>query len=171
MRTILILPLLAAVLAGCQRQATNAETGNPPQPAPPARINPDPGEQVAQANKLPPSVGGLARRMQLPEVQNYMKNLGIAYVNFETLNGRGPRNLEELAPQFENNPRMTEHLKKGWWVFIYNANRQQMTAGPSNTIIAYEAQADGNGARVVVMGDGNIRMLDEATFKKTPKAR
>lgn len=123
------------------------------------------------AKDLPAPKSGIARRLEFVDVQNNMRQLGFGYTNFEITNGRGPRNLEELAPEFERNAKIMEHLQKGWWIFIYNANRAGMTAGPSNTVLAYEAQPDGNGMRIVTMGDGTVRVLDETTFNKTPKAK
>ena len=54
----------------------------------------------------------------------------------------------------------------GWgWVFAWNVRPQQMTQGTSNTILAYEKDADDRGMRVVLMGDGSVDVIDEGLFK------
>jgi hypothetical protein len=46
-----------------------------------------------------------------------------------------------------------------------------MTQGTSNTVLGHEQNARSNGTRVVLFGDGSVRMLNQADFDKAPKAR
>jgi hypothetical protein len=133
-----------------------------------AVLPPEAFKPVAQPPKK--GLGGPARVLDITEVRQLMKQLGLAYHTFESDRNAAPKNLKELSPYYENSARITDLLQKGQVVFLYGVRPQQMTSGTSNTILAYEAVQDGNGVRVVLMGDGSVQELDEASFQKAPKA-
>lgn len=133
--------------------------GVPPMPGP-APFEP-PGKQP---------IGGIPRRMEISEVRNLMKQLGVAYHNFFDVHRRGPKDAKELAIFFDKNTRITQALNEKWIAFQWGAHLLKMTEGTSRTIIAYETQADRNGQRVVLFGDASVTELNETEFAKAPRA-
>jgi predicted Zn finger-like uncharacterized protein len=134
-------------------------------------VNTPPEENPPQIEKKAPA-GTAARVREVTVVQNTLRQLGVAYKNFEVSENRGPKNQKELGPYYENNGEINEYLSKKWVTFIWGAPRQSLTEhGDSNTILAYETDADGQGIRMVLFGDGSVRGLDENEFSKAPKAK
>jgi hypothetical protein len=150
----------APALIGC-----NKKEPAPNPPPPPVNVNPFPVPNVNPPPVKQP-VGGIARRLEGLEVQNIMRQLGIAYRNYEALNSKAPRSFQDLMTALERNAQIEEALKEKWIVFIYGVRPQDMTQGTSNTILAFEAQADRAGRRFVLMGDGQVTTVDESEFKK-----
>jgi hypothetical protein len=66
---------------------------------------------------------------------------------------------------------INESLTNKWIIFIWGANKNSFPDGTSNTILAYEADADLQGNRFVVLGDGSVQTVGEAEFQKMPKAK
>src|SRR5688572_28635782 len=98
MRNIAVLLIMIVVhvtAAGCQKH-TSTESSEPAGVV--IKLAQGTGVQNPQAKDQPAPRGGVARSMQLADVRNYMKQLGIAYTTFEATNNRGPRDLNELAP-------------------------------------------------------------------------
>ncbi len=129
----------------------------------------EPPEAPKEPPKKPP-VGGLGRVMERAEAQNILRNLGLAFKNYELTNNRGPAKRQELSSFYENHPRFNEALDKKWITFIWGASSLTMPQGTSKTILAYETDADRLGFRMVLMGDGTVVGMDEATFQVAPKA-
>jgi hypothetical protein len=126
-------------------------------------------EPDAQTKKQPKNV--IVRGMELQDVKNAMKQLGLAWLNYlDSVSKKGPPNREALSPFYENNVTINTLLKDGTVVFIWNAGVQQMPKGTSNTILAYEKESYTNSLRVVLFGDGRVEMVDDAEFAATPKA-
>jgi hypothetical protein len=127
-------------------------------------------EQGPKTTGQAPNV--VIRGMELQEVKNAMKQLGLAYHNYlGTVSPKGPPNREALRDFYEKSATIDKLLKEGTVVFIWNAGIQQMPQGTSNTILAYEKDSYQGGLRVVLYGDGTVEMLDEAEFKAKPKAQ
>jgi hypothetical protein len=117
-------------------------------------------------------VGALGRIREVTVVQNALRQLGVAYRNFEVEKNRGPKNQQELSPYYENNGKINDALTKKWLTFIWSASRQSLTEhGDSNTILAYETDPDRQGVRMVLFGDGSVRGLNEDEFSKAPRAK
>ena len=120
--------------------------------------------------KKPPQTG-LGRLMERNEMENALKQIGLAFRNFEATNNRGPKDQKELSPYYEKNQRIDEALTKKWIVFPWGLGRNPFPDGSSNTILAYEAIGDRFGNRLVVMGDVSVHQLNVDDFNKTPKAK
>lgn len=112
-------------------------------------------------------ISGVARRMEAPEVQNCLKNIGLAYNTYFTTNGRAPSKLEDLELR---NAKLEDPVKKELIVVIWNANLRNLPAGGSNTVLAWEYYPDVFGHRFCLMVDNSIQKLDEQEFKKAAKA-
>jgi hypothetical protein len=146
----------AAGLAGCDKKEDASRKGDSPQ----GGFPPPQGGQ-----------GGVIRVRNIQQVNNDMKQLGLAYHNFQGTYNRGPATVEELSPFFDNNAQIKEALQKGEYVFHWKLNLGAMTQGSSNTILAYEKDADAKGNRVVAMGDATVKTMNTADFQATLKAQ
>ena len=114
-------------------------------------------------------LGGGARAAADDVTTNDLKQIGLAYHNHHDATNKGPANAKELAPYFENNKRLLDHLESKRIVFFYNVRITQMTEGTSNTILAYEKDVPTKGG-LALFGDGSVRKLTADEFKKAPKA-
>ncbi|HMF17960.1 MAG TPA: hypothetical protein VKE98_12175, partial [Gemmataceae bacterium] len=117
-------------------------------------------------------VSQVARRVEKVEVDNWFRQLGLAYQTAATVNtsGRGPASFQELGREFAGTA-LSDWLTKDWIKIVWKANLSNQPNGASNTALAWETDADSLGNRVVLMCDGSIQFLGEADFEKTAKAR
>jgi hypothetical protein len=117
-------------------------------------------------------VSTVARRVEKVQVDNWFRQLGLAYQTAATVNtnGRGPANFQELGREFAGTP-LSDWLAKNWIKIVWKANLSNQPNGASNTALAWETDADSLGNRVVLMCDGSIQFLSEQDFEKTAKAR
>ena len=101
---------------------------------------------------------------------NDMRQLNIAYLNFQSKHQRGPANLAELEA-FDPMPSEGYKLvREGKVEVVWNVNIARQVQGSSNVMLLYETKADPDGQRVVVMADGSARRVTEAEFNGIPKA-
>lgn len=167
MRCLIVAVVFSASFeCGCKKE---------PEPAPkaPAPVAQD-KEGAPKEREVPPrqpKLTSIGRRMEISEIRNIMKQLGFAYVAYETQFKKGPKTISDLESYLEKNPKFTDPLKNGHMTFIFGVSTMQMPSGPGNSILAYENDPDVNGLRCVLMGNGQtIQELDNDTFQKTPKA-
>ena len=100
---------------------------------------------------------------------NQLKMIGLAYHNHLDAKRQPPAKIEDLAPFYENDAKITAALKDGSVVFIWKSSIQNMTAGTSNTVLAYEKEAPDKGG-LVLMADGSVKTMSAKEFKDAPKA-
>ena len=152
----------------------NGSGAKPPQNVAQKKEEEPPGEErefkVDEPPKKPPQTG-LGRLMEKNEMENALKQIGLAYRNFEVTANRGPKDVKELSPYYEKVARITEALEKKWIAFPWGLGRNPFPDGASNTILAYETVGDRFGNRIVIMGDLSIHQLNEDEFKKKPIAK
>jgi hypothetical protein len=140
-------------------------------PAKPAVQKEDPKPDPEPTPKAPASTG-VGRVRDRVEISNILKNLGIAYEQFEVEQNRGPKNPSELLTWLKaNTGPMNDYLANKWITVIWSVKPSSgFPNGSSNTILAYETDADRQGLRLVLRGDKSVDLMDEVTFQKTPKA-
>src|SRR5262245_27926619 len=131
---------------------------NPKHPHQPQRP-PDARKQFVPPVKPPAT--GIRRAGERAEVNNAMRQLGLAYHTCCDSTGRAPQKLEDLEPFYEKNAQITEMLKTKYIIFLYGTKPTQMTQGTSNTVLAYESQLDQQGIRITLMGDGSVTFMNE----------
>jgi hypothetical protein len=110
------------------------------------------------------------------KMTNDLKQLGLMYHNFNDLKKRGPKDSAELQA-FETDPQGKQVAALtgpgGQYVLIWNVKISDLVKSPggtSGTILGYEARASGNGA-LVLMADASVRIMTEAEYNSTPKAK
>jgi hypothetical protein len=117
------------------------------------------------------AVFGLAASSAMADLRNDarttndLKQIGLAYHNCIDATGKPPANAKALAPFFENDKRILGLLEKEDIVFFYGVGIAQMTAGTSNTILAFEKDAPTKGG-LVLMGDASVKKVSADDFKK-----
>jgi hypothetical protein len=165
---LLLLIVVGAVLFFITRPAEVAKSTE--QPKTKAKKKQDPKFDPLP-NDNPRPKGGIPRAMDVQEVKNAMKQIGLAYHNCVTTNNKAPTKMQDLMPFLERNAMIEKMLTDGSVVFIYGVRIQDMIEGSSNTLIAWEKDADNRGLRVVLFGDGSVDMLPDDEFQAKPKAQ
>jgi hypothetical protein len=103
---------------------------------------------------------------------NDLKQIGLAYHNFNDATNKAPAKAKDLAPYFENSKKLLNFLESGQIVFLYNVRLQQIIgggAGTSNTVLAYVKDVPTKGGWVL-MADASVKKMTADEFKKAPKA-
>lgn len=173
MRIVIIALLLTAI--GCKKAAPTPAPGDPAKSSPVAvakKPSGPPGDGTALIKEpvaKRPELSNFGRRMELPELQNFYKQVGLAYQTIEADTGKAPANSQQLQNQLKAFAEMFDAEKKGWIKIAYNV--RQWPEGRSSTILAWEVEPDRNGLRCCLMGDTSVQMLNVEEFDKAPKAQ
>jgi hypothetical protein len=163
------------VLVGGGVAIVLAVTGKKDEPvakAPPAKAQPAPPRFEPKPRKGGKDlISAVARRLEISEVNNAFRQLGLSYQNVASAStsGRGPADFKELTELHGTTP-LKEWLDKNWIIVVWGARPLSQAGGASNTALAWETDADLQGNRVVLMCSGSIVTMDEATFANTAKA-
>jgi predicted Zn finger-like uncharacterized protein len=171
---VLLVAVVALIIVQMGGGGTNSNVAQ-------KKVNPAPRNvQQANAPNLPEEaqpekkrpVGAAARTLEVTKIQNALRQLGQAYRTFEVDKNRGPKSQQELGPYYQNISEINDAFTEKKLTFIWGASRQSlMENGDSNTVLAYETDADYQGMRMVLFGDGSVRGLNEEEFRQAPKAK
>jgi hypothetical protein len=124
-------------------------------------------QPAAEAVRQEP-VGALKRGMDLRKVENDFVQLGIFHQHYWSEFGKAPASLKAFEDYIRRDmPTLCTSLDDEVYVYVPGCPTSQ------NCVLAYEAQADLNGRRRVVFGDGHVvpmtrTELDEA-LKGSPR--
>lgn len=94
------------------------------------------------------------------------KQLGLAFHNSLDSNRNGPQAFADLARFL---PKQFDPSKMQQIEFCYGVKLQEMTAGTSKTVVAFEKSIATNGG-LVLFGDGNVKSMSAAEFGNAAKA-
>jgi hypothetical protein len=95
-----------------------------------------------------------------------LRTLGLAYKLFAG-EGRVPKTIDDLEPYYENR-KITQAVQDGSYVVFLGVNPDRL---PGNTVLAYQAEPDAQGERVVLLCNGSVEAMPAAAFEAAPKAR
>jgi hypothetical protein len=89
-----------------------------------------------------------------------LKNFALAYYQFVAENGRGPASTDDLKGSLTT--KMIEGLKdNAVYVAIWNIRNPT-----GSSVIAYAAEPDSFGTRLVAKGDGSVTRMNQEEFDK-----
>jgi hypothetical protein len=115
------------------------------------------------------NVPNLKRVSERPKVQNQLAQIGLAYINCSLMSA--PRKIEDLMPFLENDTKTEKLLRDGTIVVIWGVRIDQVP-NSSETILAYETDADDQGTRYVLMANGStVKAMSNDEFQKAAKAK
>jgi hypothetical protein len=150
----LVLPLI-----GCAKEKKAAESEAPAQNP----LKPQPGGAPAQ---------GVVRRGAQRQVnQQLLRDIGQYYMLFRTERGRDPQNLEEFLTYLKSDPnartaKVPDALESGWVVMNFTPNIS------GDQVLAYEKEAFQQFQnRLVLFGDGSVKLMVEPEFQAALKAQ
>ena len=111
--------------------------------------------------------GGL--RKNIPILDRVMTEIMLKNIKegFLASPGVAPMTIEELE-QVHGDPKITKAIKDGLLVVVIGVSPERQ---PADAILAYAANLDPGGERVVLTCGGNIVVMDEKTFAAAPKAQ
>jgi hypothetical protein len=109
---------------------------------------------------------------QNQKLVNDLKQIGLAYHNFNDATNKAPAKAEDLAPYLENNKRLIDMLKNGEVVFAWGVTLREIagTTGASTTVLAYEKAVPTKGGYVLI-ADGSVKKMTADDFKKANVAK
>jgi hypothetical protein len=156
---MLAMLMLAPSLLGCAKKKRIAAETETPATNP---LNPQPGGAPAQ--------GVVQRGAQRQVNQQLLRSLGQYYMLYRTEHGRDPQNLQEFLNYLKSDPnaraaKVPEALESGWVVIVFTPNIS------GNQILAYEKEAFQQFQnRLVLFGDGSVKLMNESEFQTALKA-
>jgi hypothetical protein len=111
---------------------------------------------------------GIRATMDRQEVKNDMRQIGLFYNQYRTLNNRGPADVKSFVDFFRRDAaNIAEKFDKGLYDMFLVRNPD------SNTVVAYEVPGESSGFHIVVFGDGHVddisRQELQAMWKKHNK--
>jgi hypothetical protein len=116
------------------------------------------------------AVAPLAAQIRPNTAANDLKQIGLAYHNYNDANQKAPLKADDLGPYVENNKKLLDALKGGDYVFIYGVTPLQMTQGTSNTVLGYEKDTPTKGG-YALYGDASVKKMTADEFKKAILAK
>jgi|SRR5579884_674659 len=157
---LLALLMSAPSMIGCaKKKKADAETETPAQNP----LKPQPGGAPVQ---------GVVRRGAQRQVnQQLLRDISQYYMLFRTERGRDPQNLEEFLSYLKSDPnartaKVPDALESGWVVMVFTPNIS------GNQVLAYEKEAFQEFQnRLVLFGDGSVKLMTEPEFQEALKAQ
>jgi hypothetical protein len=79
------------------------------------------------------------------------------------------QSIDDIAP-YLNDQKVLAAFHNGTYMLCEGAHTNNMPHGYSHTLLAYQAKAEKDGIRIVVMADGSVQEMDEDEFAAAPCA-
>src|SRR5262249_11429006 len=147
------LSLCAAILlSGCEKEQ---KTGSKAAPGDNKPIIPEPGG--------PPTAAAHVQRGKERQInQNDLRQLALTFTRIKTLqvDNRALTKDELKAEVQRDMPRLWQAIEEGKIIVNYNND------GSSNSVVAYEKNADLNGNHLVTMGDASTKLVPSAQLQQ-----
>ena len=110
-------------------------------------------------------VGALKRGIDLRKVENDLVQLGMFHQHFWSEFGKAPASLKAFEDYIRRDmPTLVKALDDEMYVYVSGCSTRQ------DRVLAYEAEADLNGRRRVVFGDGHVVPLTRAELDTALKS-
>ena len=165
-----VLMLGIALIAGCKKKPI-AEPEAPKKEVPISQLPPvnSKAEKERRArvggDAGPSAAMDVRRGMDRQKAQGYLTQIGLFYIAYNTEFGRSPKTLEE----FENYIKRDAHnevkaLEDGLLTLKLNAPLS------SNVVLGYETEPY-RGMRLVLSGDGHVKMMNDQEFQAALKGQ
>jgi hypothetical protein len=97
-----------------------------------------------------------------------LQQLALCYLSAADANGRPPANVDELGIK-RDDPQMYQAIVDGHIIVYWKASITNAPQGPSNTILAYDADVPTKGGAVAML-DATARRMTAEEFKTAAKA-
>jgi hypothetical protein len=135
------------------------------------------GSEAPVQNPLKPQPGGapaqgvVRRGAQRQVNQQLLRDISQYYMLFRTERGRDPQNLDEFLTYVKSDPnartaKVPDALESGWVVMVFTPNIS------GNQVLAYEKEAFQQFQnRLVLFGDGSVKLMVEPEFQAALKAQ
>jgi hypothetical protein len=119
--------------------------------------------------KQPPSVAVHLQRMrQTQEAQNDLRQIALFYQTFEGDMGHFPRSREEFVDYIRRDaPNLVKLLNDGTYNLIFTPRGLQR----SDSVIAYEQEADVNGRHLVARADATVTLCSSKDLSNALKKK
>lgn len=116
----------------------------------------------------PTGKGGVVRMKDRAKLPTLLNQVGLAYQQMCD-EGNPPKGPEDLLRNLGNGADYAKLLKDGDVVVIWGVKMDKLQS-PSQTILAYEKDADEHATRYVLMADTRVISMSEQEFQAAPKA-
>ena len=114
-----------------------------------------------------PGAMSFKRVIQRPNVIDELGQLGLYYHQYRGLYNRSPAKLDDLQTWLQRDmPKLYQGIKDEYYVVFWG-----VPTPSSNVVLAHEKDADANGFRIVLLGDGSVQRMNETEFQQSLNAK
>jgi hypothetical protein len=162
--------ILASILvagAGCKRGRNTANAAPPGSSSGSTSQSSDSNSGSPEKQKPKRGVGVFAVKDR-EKMQGKFRNLGLAYIAYETTSDKPPTSADDLKNDGSIDKETYDWIKEGYIVVYWNAKLGQLD-NKTQTVLAYE-NADVSGGAFVLMADGAVKRMTDGELDKAPKA-
>ncbi len=99
-------------------------------------------------------------------VPNDLRQIALSYQGYIDTFHKPPAKLEDLKADLQGAGKLYQAIEDGYYVVVWKVRQPS-----SNTILAYEKDADSDGMRFVVTGDNAVKKLNEQDFQAALASR
>lgn len=147
MRSLTIMLILTlGTAAGCKKDEPA------PKPLPVAQ-NPNPNPNPPAAKPKPSLISAVARRIDRPERQNELKQIGTFYQLIRTERGRPPVDVKDFMAYCQRDiPVICKAIEEGYYVVVPNVKS-------GNGVIAYEREPDIHDMHLAILADLSVHSV------------
>jgi hypothetical protein len=167
----IVVVALAALSAGCPKQAATLPANPGPQPGQPGGP-PQQGPKGADA-LIPgngPGINGGRGAGERTKLANDLHQIGLFYKQYEAENGQAPANMQAFLDYIRNDSnKIAASIQNGTIIVYWNVRSSALPSGASNTVLGYDAAVPRSGGWVL-MADGTEQRITAEDFAKAPKA-
>lgn len=161
MRILIVGLMFALIAAGCKKDEPAKQPPVAQNPKP--NINPNPNPPVVKPK--PSLISAVARRIDRPERQNELKQIGTFYQLIRTERGRPPADLKDFMAYCQRDiPGICKAIEEGYYVVVPNIKS-------GNGVIAYEREPDIHDMHLAILADLSVHTVTTGELKAGLQAK